>query len=133
MVVSYSWESLKTDKLLELRFSDLELEIKGSRVEPLIEQLYSELKEKGLDFKPHVWISEDWFSMDGIPGIAIPFFAVHTRLAKLQKKLVLDAEGYNEKDCLKLLRHEAGHAIDNAFRLRKSRTKTFWTVFHSLS
>jgi hypothetical protein len=121
--MSYSWEKLKTNELLELKFSDLDLKIEGSRVEPLVEKLYKELNSKGLKFEPHVWISEDWFSMDGIPGIAIPFFVVNERLAKLQKKLVLDAEGFAEKDCIKLLRHETGHAIDNAYRLRKSRKR----------
>ena len=33
--------------------------------------------------------------------------------------MMMEAEGYLEKDCMKLLRHESGHAIDNAYRLRK--------------
>jgi len=121
--MKHHWEKLPTKELLNLKFSELDLKIEGSRVEPIIDQLYSDLRSKGLPFEPHVWISEDWYSMDGIPGIAIPFFVVHEKLAKLQKKLVLDAEGFAEKDCIKLLRHETGHAIDNAYRLRKSRKR----------
>lgn len=122
-IKKYWWESLSDKELMELKFSELELNIEQSRVHPFIEQLYRELKQKKLNFKPDVWISEDWYSIDGIPGIAIPFFVVSERLAKLQKKMLLDAEGFAPRECMKLLRHEAGHAIDNAYRLRKSRKR----------
>ena len=118
-----SWEKLSDNEILNLKFSDLNLSIEGSRVEPLVDQLYKELKQRNLNFRPEVYIAEDWFSFDGVPGIAIPFYAVNERLAKIQKKLLFDAEGYNKKDCMKLLRHEAGHAIDNAFHLRKSKSR----------
>lgn len=117
------WEKLPDNELLDLKFSDLELKIEGSRVEPFVDRLYKELHQKDIHFEPHVWVSEDWFSVDGIPGIAIPFFVVNERLARLQRNILLDAEGFAEKDCIKLLRHETGHAIDNAYRLRKSRKR----------
>ncbi len=120
---TYSWEKLSDKELLELRFCDLELQIEGSRIEPVIESLYQELANKNLNFKPHVWISEDWFAIDGIPGIAVPFYTLHKRLSQLCKKMHLDDEGYNKKDAIKLLRHEAGHAIDNAYKLRLSRQR----------
>ncbi len=120
---SSNWSQFNDEDLLELRFCDLKLKIQGSRIEPLVEQLYDELADKGLRFEPHIWISEDWFSADGIPGIAVPFFVVHERLARLERKLILEVEGFNQRECMKLLRHEAGHAIDNAFRLRKSRKR----------
>ncbi len=119
----HSWESLSDKEIMELKFSDLDLKIEGSRIEPLVQRLYDDLEAKGLSFRPHVWVSEDWYSVDGIPGIAIPFFVVNERLAKLHKKIMFDVEGYAEKNCIKLLRHEAGHAIDNAYRLRKSRKR----------
>ena len=118
-----SWEKLSTNEILNLKFSDLDLSITGSRVEPLVEQLYKELQRRSLDFQPEVYIAEDWFSFDGVPGIAIPFYVINDRLAKIQKKMLLDTEGYNKKDCIKLLRHETGHAIDNAFHLRKSKSR----------
>lgn len=119
----YEWEKLTDDELLELKFCDLDLDIHESRIEPLVQKLYKELEDKNLKFRPTVWAAEDWFSEDGIPGIAVPFYVIHERLAKLQRKILLEVEGYNEKDCLKLLRHEAGHAIDNAFHLRKSKSR----------
>ena len=39
-----------------------------------------ELEAKGLHFRPHFWLSDEWFSPDGVPGIAIPFYLAHPRL-----------------------------------------------------
>ena len=114
---------LSDDKLMDLRFNQLDLKLKSSRIQPFIERLYSELSDKGIRFKPHCWISTEWFAQDGVPGIAIPFFVLHPRLARLERKLTFEVEGWSERDCMKLLRHEAGHAIDNAFHLRKLRRR----------
>jgi len=119
----YPWVKLKDSELLELRFCDLNLEIKNSRISPHIAQLKKELRQRGINFNPHIWISQDWFAMDGIPGIAVPFYIMHERIAKLSRKLITDIEGFNNRDCIKLLRHEAGHAIDNAYKLRLSRKR----------
>ena len=123
MAETLSWLKKKDSELLQMRFCDLNLSISSSRIQPFVEQLYSELEEKNILFRPHLWVSEDWFAQDGIPGIAVPFFVVHDRLAKLENKLILEIEGYSPRDCMKLLRHEAGHAIDNAYRLRRSRQR----------
>lgn len=117
------WERLSDEKLLDLRFCDLELEISGSRVENCIHQLYQELRQKRIRFRPHFWIAEEWFAHDGVPGIAVPFYVIHERLGKLEKRMLLEAEGFTPVECMKLLRHEAGHAIDNAFHLRKSKKR----------
>lgn len=119
----YKWENLSDKELLELRFCDLDLKIENSRIEPLIETLYLELSQKRLKFKPHVWISEDWYAMDGIPGIAVPFYVLHKRFSQLCRKMQLEPEGFNKAEAMKLLRHETGHAIDNAYKLRLSRLR----------
>jgi hypothetical protein len=121
--LTYAWEKLSDKELLELRFCDLELKIEGSRIEPLVHELYKELEKKKIKFKPHLWISEDWFAIDGIPGIAVPFYTLHKRLSGLCKKMNLEDEGYNKKEAIKLLRHETGHAIDNAYKLRLLRSR----------
>jgi len=33
-----------------------------------------------LRLRPHVWLSTEWFSPDGVPGIALPFYLAHPRL-----------------------------------------------------
>lgn len=112
------WAALRDDELLDLRFCDLGLRIDGTWLEPMVERLHDELARKGLRCKPHVWLSNEWFSPDGVPGIAIPFYLAHPRLMKLERRKMLDVEGGTKSSCMKILRHEAGHAIDTAYRLR---------------
>ena len=54
-----------------------------------------------------------------MPGIAIPFYLAHPRLRRLELTQVLEIEGGTREWCMMILRHEAGHAIENAYRLRQ--------------
>jgi hypothetical protein len=111
-----------TDKqLLDLRLCDLPLRIEGTLLERRVARLYEELEARGLRLKPHVWLSESWFTPDGVPGFAIPFYLAHPRLSRLERKMMLEVEGGSEKECLRIMRHEAGHALDNAFHLHGRR------------
>lgn len=80
-------------------------------------RLYDELEHRGIQFRPHVWLSTEWFSPHGVPGIAIPFYLAHPRLIELERRQMLEVEGGTERECMRILRHEAGHAIDTAYRL----------------
>ena len=82
-------------------------------------RLYTELEQRGITFRPHVWLAEEWFSPDGIPGIAMPFYLAHPRLERLERRIMREAEGGNSRWLMRILRHEAGHALDNAYRLRR--------------
>ena len=114
--------SLLSDKqLLDQRICDLPLKIKGTFLERCAERLYAELEAHHLRFKPHIWLSAEWFTPDKIPGFAIPFYLAHPRLARLERKQMLEIEGGTEKECMRIMRHEAGHAIDNAFLLHSRR------------
>jgi hypothetical protein len=113
------WTSFSDEKLLEVRMSDLGLAIDGTEIEPRIEQLNTELAARGLSFRPHYYLSDEWFTPDGVPGIAIPFYLAHPRLAKLELAQMLEVEGGDTESCMRILRHEAGHAIDNAYLLRR--------------
>ena len=116
----YAWEALADDQLLSLRFCDLELEI-GGELEQAIERLYRELAVRGIRFRPHCWLSKEWFSPDGVPGVAIPFYLAHRRLARIERRLMREVEGGNRNWLMRILRHEAGHAIDTAYRVRRRR------------
>ncbi len=118
---------LPEEEILNMRVCDLPLSIKGSWLEPCIEKLYQELNLKGVMFKPECYLADEWLAPDKEPVIGIPFFLAHPRLIKLEKKIMLEAEGNSYPWCLKLLRHEAGHAINYAYKLyrRKSWKKVF--------
>jgi hypothetical protein len=104
-----------------VRLCDLPLRIAGTPLEQRVERLYQELEARGIHFRPHVWLSEEWFTPDGVPGIAIPFYLAHPRLTKLERRQMLEVEGATDAECMRILRHEAGHALDNAFRLHYKR------------
>ena len=110
---------LRKSQLLDMRLCDLKLHIPDSPLAPRIETLYRDLTAKGLRFRPHFWLSDDWFCPDGIPGIAIPFYLAHKRLTRLEKNLTMDVEGGDKQWCMNLLRHETAHALLNAYRLHR--------------
>jgi len=120
-------EGLTDRQLLDLRLCDLPVRIPGTQLEQRLKRLYRELRGRSLEFRPHVWLAEEWFTPDGVAGFAIPFYLAHPRLMKLERSQMLEVEGATESECMRILRHEAGHAIDNAFRLhaRQSWTDTF--------
>ena len=115
------WARFDDAALLRLRFRDLGLKIPGSPVHAETLRLGRELERRGLRFKPHFWFSTDWFSPDGVPGIAVPFYLGHPRLLRLERRMLGEAEGGNRRWRLRLLRHELGHAVDTAFGLRRRR------------
>jgi Putative zinc-binding metallo-peptidase len=117
------WTTLSDEKLLEVRMSDLGLTIAGTELEPRIAQINAELDARGLTFHPFYYLSDEWFTPDGVPAIAIPFYLAHPRLAKLELREMLEVEGGDPESCMKILRHEVGHAIDNAYALRRRPTR----------
>ncbi len=119
----YFWQRYSDEKLLSLRLCDLGISIPGTVLESRIRLIYKELERRDLMFKPHFWLSDEWFSPDGIPGVAIPFYLAHPRLAKLEKSQMFEIEGGTQEWCMMILRHEVGHAIDNAYRLRKRKQR----------
>lgn len=121
--VREGWAELPDEELLQVRFCELDLTIAGSWLEPRIASLHEELAARGLSFQPHYWLSSEWFTPDGVPGIAIPFYLAHPRLMRLEKSQMLEVEGGTPEWCMQILRHEAGHAFDNAYDLRKRRRR----------
>jgi hypothetical protein len=116
-VPRYDWVRLRDSTLLDRPLRSLGLRIEGSPLESRIQRLYGELERAGLRFRPHVWLSTDWFSPHGVGGFAAPFYLVHRRLARLEERIMLEVEGGGLDQCMRLLRHETAHAIDHAYRL----------------
>ena len=117
------WVGWPDEKLLDVRMCDLGVSIEGTAIERRIRDLNAELATRGITFRAHFWLSDDWFTPDDIPGVAIPFYLAHPRLARLELTQLLEVEGGTKAWCLRILRHEMGHAIDNAYRLQRRRTR----------
>ena len=124
--VPSDWDTVPDEELLNVRMCDLPLRIENELAER-VEQLRAELRASGLIAHVHFYLSDEWFTPDGATAIAIPFYLAHPRLAKLEEAQMLEVEGGEYEWCMRILRHEAGHAIDNAFklRLRRQRLKVF--------
>jgi hypothetical protein len=117
----YDWEDLPEPKLLDLRLCDLGIALENSRLEEPIHVVLSELTARNLRVRPHFWLSEEWFSPEGVPGVALPFYLAHPRLMRLERKHMLEVEGGTRAACTRLLRHEVGHAVQHAFALHRRR------------
>jgi len=115
----YSWENLNDTELLKVRIKDLRLSLEESDIFPLVQQVLQELREKGLKFQPRIYIGDEWFSPEGSPAVAVPFFLIHPRLRQLERKMMYECEGEKKVEFLKLFRHELGHAFDHAFRISR--------------
>src|SRR5215211_3480801 len=116
------WEDWPRERLLDVRIRDLGLTLEGTWVETCVHDLYRELEKRGIALRPHCWLSDEWFSPQNVPGIAIPFYLVHPRLIRLERSMVLEAEGSSRSECMRILRHEAGHAIQHGYRLHLRRS-----------
>jgi len=117
------WAAWPDEKLLDVRMCDLGVSIEGTEIEQRIGEVNTELQVRGLMFRPYYWLSDEWFTPDGVPGVAIPFYLAHPRLAKLELAQMLEVEGGDPESCLRILRHEVGHAIDNAYDIRRWPTR----------
>jgi hypothetical protein len=117
----FAWATLPDEQLLQLRLKDLKVSIEGTWLEGCLGDLQEELDQRRLRVRPHAWLSTEWFSPDDTPGIAIPFFLAHPRLMRLERKMFLDVEGGTAPDCMRILRHEAGHVVQLAYQLQRRR------------
>jgi len=111
-----NWET----RLMEMNkpLSDLQLKIEGSPLEKRIERLYRELDKKGIFFKPKCYLTDTWGCPDKVPVIGIPFYFADPTLSKIEDEMNGDLE--DEHEFMMSLRHEAGHAINYAYRLYES-------------
>ena len=114
--ISREIDRLSDKELLQIRFCDLPIRLRGTPVEQRAHQVFAELASRHIKVKPSIWLSEEWFNPDGTVGFAIPFYLAHPRLVRLERRLMLEAEGASEREALRIIRHETGHAIDEAFQ-----------------
>src|SRR3954469_21136675 len=107
--------SAERDVLLGRRISDIGLAVEGTRVEQLTSQLYRELADKGIHFRPPVYLSDQWGCPDGTPLIGVPFYLADERLERIEAEMSGGIE--DDVEAMRYLRHEAGHAINYAFQM----------------
>jgi hypothetical protein len=111
--VSVDWENLPTEELLDVRLCELGLTVKDTWLEDCVERLREELDVAGLRrFRLHAWLSDEWCSPDGIPGVGIPFYLAHPRLIRLERQMMFEVEGGTRMECIKLWQRTFGRASE---------------------
>ncbi len=125
--MSIDLDGIGEEDLLNVKICDLPLKIEGTWLESCIQGLYQELEVKNISFRPVCYLADEWLTPENEPVIGIPFYLAHPALIRLEKKMMLEAEGETVDSCMQLLRHETGHAICYAYRLNKKERfrKTF--------
>jgi hypothetical protein len=123
---------MSDEEVLSLRFCNLPIAIEGSWLEKHVGRLHEELQSRGIGFHPPCFLADEWLCPDGEPVIGIPFFLAHPRLKSLEMKMMFEVEGGDPKWCMKLLRHETGHALNYAYGLyRRKRWKELFGPFNA--
>lgn len=104
--------------ILQARIKDLQLHLKDTRLEKFIGQLYEELEARGISLRPECYLSDQWGCPSGVPVIGIPFYLADPKLTQIEDRLGSGAE--DEREIMMYLRHEAGHALNYAYKLYES-------------
>jgi hypothetical protein len=86
-------------------------------VERLVSRLHEELAAHNVAFRPPVYLSNEWGCPDGSPIIGIPFYLADSRLERIEAEHAGSIE--SDDEAMRYLRHEAGHAVNYAFRLHE--------------
>jgi hypothetical protein len=117
----FPWARWSDERLLQVKLRDLGVRLDGTWVGDCVDELHAELDARRIRLKPHVWVSDEWFSPGGVSGFAVPFYLLHPRLIQLEKSQLIEVEGGSHHECMKIMRHECGHAIQHGYQLHRRR------------
>jgi len=84
-------------------------------VEPYIQRLKGEFAARRFVFVPSFYLTDSWGCPNEVPVIGIPFYLADKRLSRIEEEQTGEIE--DGDTIMMLLRHEAGHAINYAYRL----------------
>jgi hypothetical protein len=114
-----SWSRLH-HKLLKSSVASLTPPIEDAGFDHLFARLDEELSSKDLKhLKIETYFGDEWFCPDQSTAIAVPFWLADKRLKSIERKMIGYVEGETDDEFMRLLRHEAGHCVEHAYRLSK--------------
>ena len=116
-----SWDTIRYE-LFNTRICDLGLTIESSPLEAPVERFRREFAARALRFQPSFYLTDSWGCPDKVPMIGIPFYLADKRLRKIEEEQTGEVE--DDQLLMMFLRHEAGHAVNYAYRLWE---RTDWT------
>jgi hypothetical protein len=105
-------------QLLMRSIASLTPRIEDAGFDHLFARLDEELEDKNLGhLKIETYFGDEWFCPDQSTAIAVPFWLADERLQSIERAMIGYVEGETEDEFMKLLRHEAGHCVEHAYRL----------------
>lgn len=108
-------------ELLMTPIHRLELKIRGSRIDRLIQSVRQELRKKKFVLKPTFYISDEFGCVQDTTNIGIPFYLVSEDLEALNQQIGSEKHQIlNNSQIKALLRHECGHAFFYAYEIYKN-------------
>lgn len=111
-------EPLHEQNLGAIPIRSLGLTITGTRLEPLVAQVESELLKAGLtELRCRFYLSTEWGVPFGTLAVAIPFYLARPDLTAFHAERHGHIEGFDQAEILRYLRHEIGHAVNYGYRL----------------
>lgn len=113
-LIATDWNTIRYE-LLNTRIRDLGLAVRSSPIEPMVRKLYRELADKKFKFRPAVYLTDSWGCPNEVPVIGVPFYLADRRLMRIEEEQTGEIE--DPRMIMMLLRHEAGHAVNYAYRL----------------
>lgn len=108
------WETVRYE-LLQTRLCDLGISIEDADIDDCVQRLYRELEAKRIPFEPRCYLTDGWGCPNEVPIIGVPFYLADRRLARLEEEQTGELE--DDQFVMMLMRHEAGHALNYAYRL----------------
>ncbi len=110
----HAWETVRYE-LLNTRICDLNLRLARAPVLPALKALQKEFLDRKIAFVPSFYLSDGWGCPDRVPVIGLPFYLADKRLMRIEEEQTGEIE--DGQMLMMLLRHEAGHAVNYAYRL----------------
>ncbi len=108
------WNTVRYE-LLNTRICDLPVQIKGSRLDPMVKRVVGELEAKGLRYRPLFYLTDSWGCPNEVPAVGVPFYLADPLLSRVEEEQTGEIE--DTATVMMFLRHETGHAVNYAFRL----------------
>ena len=116
------WSRYSSAKIMDQRICDLVIPLRQSWLQECVDQLYFELGVAGFEhFAPRAYLGDEWCTPERSCMISVPFFLTHARLREIEKEQMQEVEGEEFDECMRLLRHEAGHCFDHCFQVSDRR------------
>jgi hypothetical protein len=108
-------QSPELSALWAQRVDALGIALEKGPLAPLIQRLYGEMQARGLTFFPPCFVANEWGCPDMQPLIGVPFYLADARFHEMEEDYADDLE--DDTRIMAGLRHEAGHAINYAYKL----------------